>query len=139
MSARFLLAAFLGGCFLCSVATVPAMAAGEAAAAPDPLIQLLVHKGILTEEDQRTLTAALPDARQAQLVAILRSKGLISSEEEASLVAPPASAQVDSSLVASTSPVVPPMPAPEPSPKPEPPKVVPRCVYCSLSPRLRME
>jgi hypothetical protein len=49
---------------------------------PDPLVQVLVTKGILTEEEARSITAhASPTEQRDRLAALLRDKGVISQAE----------------------------------------------------------
>ena len=90
----------------------------------DPLVQILVSKGILTSSDAVTLQQSC-DPR-VQLLMILRNKGTITTLDYDALTNPPASAQVSGALVASATPMVPAstVPAPEPV-KPEVPKVIP--------------
>jgi hypothetical protein len=48
---------------------------------PDPLVQLLMHKGVLTAEDAASLSS-VPDSQQHQaLLVLLRDKGVISTTE----------------------------------------------------------
>jgi hypothetical protein len=90
----------------------------------DPLVQILIGKGILTSSDAVSLQQS-SDPR-SQLLNILRRKGVITALDYDALSAHPASAQVSGALVASTTPMVPAstVPAPEPV-KPEAPKVIP--------------
>lgn len=96
--------------------------------APDPLLQLLVSKGVLNAAEARSLTGT-PAEQRARLLDLLRQKGVLSAADYDSLTTPSASAQVDPNLIASTSPILPAAvanPAPEPKPaKPAPPKFVP--------------
>jgi hypothetical protein len=94
---------------------------------PDPLLQLLVSKGILNPEEARSLTGT-PAQQRAQLVQILRQKGILTAADYEELTTPPASAQVAPNLVASTTPILPASggPPPEPQPaKPAAPTVIP--------------
>jgi hypothetical protein len=92
--------------------------------ATDPLVELLVSKGIVTAQEAQNLAGSPPAQQQAQLLALLRDKGVISAEEFAALA--PASAQVSGSLVASIAPIVPAVPEPSTATaKQEPPKVIP--------------
>jgi hypothetical protein len=61
------------------------------AAIADPLVRMLIAKGVLTEEEGRTLSArGTPTEQRDQLAALLRDKGLISAAEfEAVRVAAP--------------------------------------------------
>ncbi|HZQ70737.1 MAG TPA: hypothetical protein VFA68_19575 [Terriglobales bacterium] len=105
-----------------------ACAAGPAASStPNPLVQLLVQKGVLTAEEGSAVLAVPEKAQQERLLVLLRDKGLITADDAAAVsAAPPASAQVARDLVASTTPIAPAAQAtPAPAPKPEPPKVVP--------------
>jgi hypothetical protein len=103
----------------------------------DPLIQVLVSKGVLTGTEAKALAQASPNAQREQLLALLKQKGIITASDYETLAAPPASAQVSPQLVASLTPIVPgttqsvalaspqaPAAAGE-AKKPEPPKVVP--------------
>ena len=95
----------------------------------DPLVQLLIKKGVLSSEEGQTIAATSPAEQQTRLLELLREKGLVSAEEISALTTPAASAQVSPDLVASTSPVVPSavvpaMPSPQAA-KPDAPKVVP--------------
>jgi hypothetical protein len=98
------------------------------AAAPDPLLQLLVSKGVLNADEARALTGT-PAEQRARLLEILRQKGILSATDYDALTTPSASAQVAPNLVASTTPILPAAvsnPAPEPQPaKPAPPKFIP--------------
>lgn len=90
--------------------------------APDPLLQLLITKGVLKPEEARSLNRSGGDQR-SQLLDLLMQKGIITASEYDSLATPPASAQVAPNLIASTSPVLPAVAVV--SPAPEPPKFVP--------------
>jgi hypothetical protein len=107
----------------------------------DPLIQILITKGILTPAEARNLGKGDAAEQHAQLLKVLREKGVISATDYDSLTGsssktPPASSQVSGVLVASTTPMVPsavssssaalPQVAPKPeTPKPTGPTVVP--------------
>src|SRR6266536_4488888 len=109
--------------------TAPA-ANNSAATAPDPLLQLLVNKGVLNAEEAKSLNGT-PAQLRAQLLELLRQKGILSASDYEALTTPPASAQVAPNLVASTTPMLPsalatnPAPEPQPAAKPAPPKVIP--------------
>jgi len=75
-------------------------------AAGDPLLQLLVTKGVLNADEAKSL-GGTPAEQRAKLLELLRQKGIISASDYEALTAPSASAQVDPNLVASTSPIVP--------------------------------
>ena len=101
----------------------------SAATASDPLLQLLVNKGVLNAEEAKSLSGT-PAQQRAQLLELLLQKGILSASDYEALTTPPASAQVAPNLVASTAPILPSVlatnPAPEPQPaKPAPPKVIP--------------
>jgi hypothetical protein len=90
--------------------------------APDPLLQLLVSKGVLNADEARSLTGT-PAEQRARLLDLLRQKGVLSATDYDSLMTPSASSQVAGNLVASTSPILPSAvayPAPEPKPAPAP-------------------
>ncbi len=76
----------------------------NSAATADPLLQLLVSKGVLSSEEAKSLTGS-PDQQRAKLLALLKAKGILSASDYAELA--PASAQVDKNLVASSSPILP--------------------------------
>ncbi len=49
---------------------------------PDPLIQVLLKKGVLSAEEARSIsTNASPAEQRDRLAALLRDKGIISSDE----------------------------------------------------------
>ena len=111
--------------------TYPAAPAANSSTAtvPDPLLQLLVTKGVLNAEEAKSLSGT-PAQQRARLLELLRQKGILSASDYEALTTPPASAQVAGNLVASTAPILPSVlatnPAPEPQPaKPAPPKVIP--------------
>jgi hypothetical protein len=54
----------------------------------DPLVQVLVNKGILTAEDAKTLTGT-PAQQHDQLVQLLREKGVLSAAEAKSITQTP--------------------------------------------------
>jgi len=88
---------------------LPASASSAAqtntAAAADPLLQLLVSKGVINGEEAKSLVGT-PAQQRAKLLELLRQKGILSAADYDAL-APTAAEQVDSNLVASTSPIVP--------------------------------
>ncbi len=95
-------------------------------AAADPLLQLLVSKGVLNADEAKSLVGT-PQQQRAKLLELLRQKGILSESDYTELA--PASAQVDKNLVASASPILPAAvssPTPEPTAaKPAAPKVIP--------------
>jgi hypothetical protein len=103
--------------------SVPA-ANNSTATAPDPLLQLLVSKGVLNAEEAKSLNGT-PAQQRALLLELLRQKGILSASDYEALTTPPASAQVDQNLVASTSPIIPlaitQMGAPKAAPETKPP------------------
>lgn len=106
------------------------------ATAPDPLLQLLVSKGVLNADEARALTGT-PAEQRARLLEILRQKGILSATDYEALTTPSASAQVAPNLVASTTPILPAAATnpPEPQPaKPAPPKVIPAVVPVRVLP-----
>jgi len=110
--------------------TVPA-ANNSAATAPDPLLQLLVSKGVLNPEEAKSLNGT-PAQQRAQLLELLRQKGILSASDYETLTTPSASAQVAPNLVASTTPILPlavtsPVADPQPAApaKPAPPTFIP--------------
>ena len=123
---RFLsLAAVLSGTVWAAEPSQPA----QNSANTDPLVQVLVGKGILTPEEAKGLGQGSAADQHARLVELLRTKGVITSAEAESLASPPVSGPVPATLVASTAPLLPAnpsTPAAQPqAPKPEPPKVIP--------------
>jgi hypothetical protein len=98
--------------------TSPATSASTTA--PDPLLQVLVSKGILNPEEARSLTGT-PAQQRARLVELLREKGILTAADYDELTTPPASAQVAPNLVASTTPVLPAASGPPPEPQPTKP------------------
>ena len=112
-----------------SSVAVPAANSANATAA-DPLLQLLVSKGVLDAKEAKSLSGT-PAQQRSQLIELLRQKGILTASDYDALV-PPASAQVAPNLVASTVPILPAAvtqaaaaPAPPAETKPAPPKVVP--------------
>ena len=62
----------------------------EKASAPDPLLNLLVTKGLLTSEEARTIiSGGNPESQRDLLVTLLKDKGLISAAEVEQLRATP--------------------------------------------------
>lgn len=101
-------------------------AADSSSSTPNPLVQLLMQKGVLTAEEGKALQTLPVPAQQDRLLKLLSDKGIITAEDAASLSTPPSSAQVAPDLVASTTPMVPAsQTTPAPPSKSEPPKVIP--------------
>lgn len=96
--------------------------------AGDPLLQLLVAKGVINAQEAKSLVGT-PAEQKAKLVELLRQKGILSASDYETLTTAPASTQVDANLVASTTPILPAAvsqtPAPTEAPKPAPPAVIP--------------
>jgi hypothetical protein len=96
--------------------------------AGDPLLQMLVAKGVINAQEAKSLVGT-PAEQKAKLLELLRQKGILSASDYETLTTPSASAQVDANLVASTTPILPAMisqaPAPTEPPKPAPPAVIP--------------
>jgi len=70
----------------------------------DPLVRVLVTKGILTSEEARTINSnGTPLEQRDRLAALLREKGLLSETEYQALRAPIPSVTVSSSLAATPS------------------------------------
>src|SRR5215471_1890470 len=65
--------------------TVPAVGLNPA---PDPLLQLLVAKGILNSSEVSSLAAAPANQMREQLLLLLKAKGVLSAEDVSSLNAP---------------------------------------------------
>ena len=74
--------------------------------AGDPLLQLLVAKGVLNASEAKSL-GGTPAEQRTKLLELLRQKGILSASDYEALATPSASAQVDSNLVASTTPILP--------------------------------
>ena len=64
-------------------------AAGNTAAAADPLLQLLVTKGVLNAEDAKSLVGT-PAEQRAKLLELLKEKGILSASDYEALAAPQA-------------------------------------------------
>jgi len=97
--------------------------------AGDPLLQLLVAKGVLNASEAKSLVGT-PAEQRTKLLELLRQKGILSAADYEALATPSAAAQVDSNLVASTTPILPAAvtqgpAAPMVPPPPPPPAVVP--------------
>ena len=129
--------AILCGLVILAVLNLPAATAADtpsttpatqtSSTSPDPLLQLLVSKGVLNAEEARSLSGT-PAEQRVRLVELLRQKGILTAADYEELTTPPASAQVAPNLVASTTPVLPASagPAPEPQPaKPAAPTFIP--------------
>src|SRR5581483_6056328 len=103
----------------------------NAGAVPDPLIQVLVNKGVLTPEEGHAVSTGDAAEQRQRLLQLLKDKGVLSAADFAQLSPAPASAQVSPALLASTAATVPSAvarqaPSPQPqTPKPAPPKVIP--------------
>ncbi len=102
-------------------------ASAGAAVAADPLLQLLVSKGVLNADEAKSLTGT-PEEQRTKLLELLREKGILSASDFEALA--PASAQVASNLVASTTPILPgsnlvQSAAPKDAPAKPGPKVIP--------------
>ena len=74
--------------------------------AGDPLLQMLVAKGVINANEAKSLVGT-PAEQKAKLLELLRQKGIISASDYETLTTPSASAQVDANLVASTTPILP--------------------------------
>jgi hypothetical protein len=109
----------LSAVMIATLAMSPQCLLAADTAGNDPLVQLLVSKGVLTAQEAKTITAVPSAEQHDRLLGLLRDKGLISADEFSSLSAPPASAQVAPGLIASTTPMVPATLAPVPAPIPQ--------------------
>ncbi len=74
--------------------------------AGDPLLQMLVAKGVINAQEAKSLVGT-PAEQKAKLLELLRQKGILSASDYETLTTPSASAQVDANLVASTTPILP--------------------------------
>jgi hypothetical protein len=70
---------------------------------PDPLVQLLLDKGVITSAEADALRNGSAAERQTQLLKLLRDKGVLSATDYDSLTTPPAPSHVSNALVASTT------------------------------------
>jgi hypothetical protein len=100
--------------------------------AGDPLLQLLVAKGVINAAEAKSL-GGTPAEQKAKLLELLRQKGIISASDYEALTAPSASAQVEGNLVASTTPILPAMISQTPKPT-EPAKPAPPAVIAAVAP-----
>src|SRR5689334_7759682 len=64
------------------VPILPALAQDNSPKTTDPLVQVLVTKGVLTTEEARLITAnASPAEQRDRLAGLLKDKGIISADE----------------------------------------------------------
>ena len=123
------LALFTAAAF-CEDMPASATAQTNTVAAGDPLLQLLVAKGVINAREAKSLVGT-PAEQRAKLVELLRQKGILSATDYEDLTLPSASAQVAPNLVASTTPILPAAVTQTSSskvaepPKPTPPAVIP--------------
>ncbi|MGA8299878.1 MAG: hypothetical protein WB817_10355 [Terriglobales bacterium] len=103
------------------------------AATADPLLQLLVSKGVLNSEEARSLRGT-PEQQREKLLELLKAKGILSASDYEALSTPSASQQVDRNLVASTTPILPMAITQSATPVAEPPKPAPPAVIAAVSP-----
>ena len=84
-----------GICMFAFMLCAPSIALAQQETASDPLVRVLVAKGVLTTEEARGITAAATPAEQRdRLAALLRDKGVISAAEfETIHPSPPADTQ----------------------------------------------
>jgi len=102
--------------------------------AGDPLLQLLVAKGVINAQEAKSLVGT-PAEQKAKLLELLRQKGILSASDYETLTTPSASAQVDANLVASTTPILPAAVTQASSSKvEEPPKPAPPAVIAAVVP-----
>jgi hypothetical protein len=93
------------------------------AGSADPLLTLLLNKGLITSEDAQTILAAgNSDLQRDQLATLLKNKGLISATEFAALRAPAPLLKSDLAVAATGARVV--SSSPVSRPKPPAPSVV---------------
>ena len=86
---------------------------------PEPLVQVLQAKGILTEAEARAITASASPAEQRdRLAVLLRDKGVISAAEYETLRKPSAPAEM--TMATADYKTTPPSVAPAPQPTPVP-------------------
>ncbi len=111
----------------------PAAAQASTTAAGDPLLQLLVSKGVLSADDVKSV-AGTPEEQRAKLLEILRQKGILSAADYDKLAGPSAAAQVDPNLVASTTPILPVAITQAAAPKSEAPAPAPPAVIAAVVP-----
>jgi len=101
--------------------------------AGDPLLQLLVSKGVLNADEAKSLSGT-PAEQRAKLLNLLRQKGILSASDYETLTTPSASAQVDPNLVASTTPILPAAVPQAAAPKVEEPKPAAPAVVPAIAP-----
>ena len=78
----------------------------QTAVAQDPLVQVLVSKGILTGDEAKTLTGT-PAEQRDRLIQLLEKKGVLSASEATSVTAPATTPQVKSVATSSAPALVP--------------------------------
>ncbi len=72
---------------IASIVSCTTMVFAQAATTQDPLVQVLVNKGILTPEDAKSLSGT-PAEQNDRLVQLLKDKGVISASEYSALAKP---------------------------------------------------
>lgn len=87
------------------VATSVSSLSAQAGAAQDPLVQVLVQKGILTADDARSLTGT-PADQHDRLLQILKDKGVLSASEYEAMAQPAQAAPQVHAVAISTAPAV---------------------------------
>jgi len=75
--------------FLVSFSTYTVLAQGNNQISDDPLIQILIRKGVLDDHDSKALTSLGSDAKRSALLKLLCDKGVISSSDYKELTASP--------------------------------------------------
>src|SRR6267142_3889914 len=90
----------------------------EKASIPDPLLSLLVSKGLLTTQEARVILSGDPANQRDLLTTLLRNKGLISASEFDQLRAASHLGDVAASVTAGGRPSSPETATPAPSQKP---------------------
>ncbi|MGA9526867.1 MAG: hypothetical protein WBS24_01995 [Terriglobales bacterium] len=128
------LALFTAAAFCEDMPATTAPAQTSTVAAGDPLLQLLVAKGVLNADEAKSL-GGTPAEQRAKLLALLRAKGILSATDYEDLTMPSASEQVAPNLVASTTPILPAaVMQKEPGPVTTPPPVAPPAVVAAIAP-----
>ena len=67
--------------FLVSFSAYTVLAQGNNQISDDPLIQILIRKGVLDDHDSKALTSLGSDAKRSALLKLLFDKGVISSSD----------------------------------------------------------
>ncbi len=102
----------------------PASSASSANNSSDPLLRVLVSKGIISAEEARFLSAGTPGAQRDKLVLLLREKGLLTASEADELRPANVATPQAVLITAQSTSVVTPQSKPAEPAKPAAPKVI---------------